>query len=191
MAQKTLRALDGLEIEGLLDASRAVLVRPDKALVRAQLGWLDQLARRHPDRAAEIAEVIATAVDHPAADIRDRAGTLAARHGYVVALPLVVGAVGDDLPPPAGPLPAPPAITDPDELAEEVASLLGGPTTASSLERVLDAVVRLAGGDRARLKDALIPVLRRAPRRRGGAPVGSVLPVRSPRRRAARGGRPG
>ncbi|MEV7986849.1 DUF6493 family protein [Micromonospora sp. NPDC085948] len=159
MAQKTLRARDGVEIEGLLDTSRAVLVRPDKALVRAQLAWLDQLARRHPDRAAEIAEVIATAVDHPAADIRDRAGTLAARHGHVVAPRVVVGAVGDDLPPPAGPLPAPPAIADPDELAEEVASLLGGPKTASDLERVLDAVVRLAGDDR--LKEALIPVLRR------------------------------
>ncbi|WP_410812765.1 DUF6493 family protein [Micromonospora sp. 067-2] len=161
MAQKTLRALDGVEVEGLLDASRAVLVRPDKALVRAQLGWLDQLARRHPDRAAEIAEVIATAVDHPAADVRDRADTLAARHGHVVAPRFAVGAAGDDLPPPAGPLPAPPAITDPDELAEEAASLLGGPMTASGLERVLDAVVRVAGGDRARLKDALIPVLRR------------------------------
>ncbi|MGC4812279.1 DUF6493 family protein [Micromonospora sp. DT228] len=161
MAQKTLRALDGVEVEGLLDASRAVLVRPDKALVRAQLGWLDQLARRHPERAAEIAEVVATAVDHPAADIRDRAGTLAARHGHVAAPRIVIGAVGDDLPPPAGPLPAPPAITDPDELAEEAASLLSGPTTASGLERVLDAVVRLAGADRARLKDALLPVLRR------------------------------
>ncbi|MFC8298649.1 hypothetical protein [Micromonospora orduensis] len=161
MAQKTLRALDDPEVDGLLDTSRAVLVRPDKALVRAQLGWLDQLARRYPDRAAEIAEVIATAVDHPAAEVRDRAGTLAARHGYVVAPRVVIGAVGDDLPPPAGPLPAPPAITDPDELAEEVASLLGGPTTASGLERVLDAVVRLTGGDRARLGDALTPVLRR------------------------------
>ncbi|MEV0808382.1 DUF6493 family protein [Micromonospora sp. NPDC050200] len=166
MAQKTLRAVDGLEIEGLLDASRAVLVRPDKALVRAQLGWLDQLARRHPDRVAEIAAVIATAGDHPAADVRDRACTLAARHGHVVAPPVVVGTVGDDLPPPAGPLPALPAITDPDELAEEVAALLGGPTTASGLERVLDAVVRLASLDRPRLGDALAPVLRR---HRGGA----------------------
>ncbi|GAB3939022.1 hypothetical protein GCM10027614_20320 [Micromonospora vulcania] len=85
MAQRTLRTLDAVEVDGLLDTSRAVLVRPDKALVRAQLGWLDQLARRHPDRAAEIAEVIATAVDHPAADVRDRAGTLAARHGHVAA----------------------------------------------------------------------------------------------------------
>ncbi|MFF0151839.1 DUF6493 family protein [Micromonospora sp. NPDC005203] len=173
MAQKSLRALDGVEVEGLLDTSRAVLVRPDKALVRTQLAWLDQLARRHPDRAAEIAEVIATAVDHPAADIRDRAGTLAARHGHVVAPQVVVGAVGDDLPPPAGSLPAPPAITDPDELAEEVASLLGGPTTASGLERVLDAVVRLAGGDRARLKDALTPVLWR---HRAGAAEHSWVP---------------
>ncbi|MEU7587305.1 DUF6493 family protein [Micromonospora sp. NPDC049230] len=161
MAQRTLRGLAGLEVDGLLDASRAVLVRPDKALVRAQLGWLDQLAHRHTDRAAQIAEVIATAVDHPAADVRDRAGALAARHGYVVPRRVVVATVGDDLPPPAGPLPAPPAITDPDELAEEVASLLGGRTRAASLERVLDAVVRLAGGDRARLKDALVPVLRR------------------------------
>ncbi|MEH0826738.1 MULTISPECIES: DUF6493 family protein [unclassified Micromonospora] len=166
MAQKTLRARDGGEVEGLLDASRAVLVRPDRALVRAQLGWLDQLARRHPDRAAEIAEVLAVAVDHPAADVRDRAGALAARHGHVIAPVVVVGPMGDDLPPPAGPLPALPAIADPDELAEEVASLLGGPTTVSGLERVLDGVVRLAGADRARLKDALLPVLRR---HRGGA----------------------
>ncbi|MBM0256832.1 DUF6493 family protein, partial [Micromonospora sp. 4G55] len=181
MAQKTLRALDDVEVEGLLDASRAVLVRPDKALVRAQLGWLDQLARRHPDRAAEIAEVIATAVDHPAADVRDRAGTLAARHGHVVAPRVVVGAVGDDLPPPAGPLPRRrpsrpgrtggggrlPARRPHDGVRSGTGPRRSGPAR------------RWRPGPAERRPDSGAAA---APRRRGGAPVGSVLPVRSPRR---------
>ncbi|MFI6821154.1 DUF6493 family protein [Micromonospora sp. NPDC050187] len=160
MAQKALRQWDGAEIADVLDASRAVLARPDKALVKAQLSWLDRLARRLPDRAAEIAEVLAEALDHPAADIRDRVATLTARHGHAPA-PAVATVAGDELPPPAGPPAAPPPITDPDELAEEVGVLLDGRTEALALDRVLDGVVRLAGVDRPALRRALVPVLDR------------------------------
>ncbi|MEU6074164.1 hypothetical protein [Micromonospora sp. NPDC047074] len=172
LAQKVLRSLDDVEFEALLDASRAVLARPDRKLVRAQLSWLDQVARRHPDRATEVAAVLATGADHPAGDIRDRSGALAARHGHragppaTTARPATTAPAGDDLPPPAPTAPAPPPITDPDELAEEV---VAGPTrSAMSLERILDAVVRLAGEDRQRLAAALAPVLRREPGRFGG-----------------------
>ncbi|BCL18011.1 DUF6493 family protein [Micromonospora sagamiensis] len=160
MAQKALRQADGVEVEEVLDASRAVLARPDKALVKAQLSWLDQLARRLPDRAAGIAEVLTVALDHPAAGVRDRAGALTARHGHAPA-PAVVTVVGDDLPPPPAPLPAPPPITDPDELAEEVGALLDGQLRALPLDRVLDGLVRLAGTDRPALNRALVPVLDR------------------------------
>ncbi|SCL23006.1 hypothetical protein GA0074692_1499 [Micromonospora pallida] len=160
MAQKALRQWDDLEVEALLEASRTVLARPDKALARTQLGWLDRLARRRADHAAEIAEVLAVALDHPAADVRDRAGTLTARHGYAPP-PVVVTVSGDDLPPSPAPASTPPPITDPDELAEEVAALLGGELRALPLDRVLDGLVRLAGADRPRLHRALVPVLDR------------------------------
>ncbi|MEU4567994.1 DUF6493 family protein [Micromonospora sp. NPDC023956] len=160
MAQKVLRQGDAAEIADVLDASRAVLARPEKALVKAQLSWLDRLARRLPDRTADIVEVLAVALDHPAADIRDRVGALTARHGHAPA-PAVVTAVGDELPPPAGPPPAPPPITDPDELAEEVAALLDGVPQALPLDRVLDGLVRLAGADLPVLNRALVPVLAR------------------------------
>ncbi|MEU4780368.1 DUF6493 family protein [Micromonospora sp. NPDC023633] len=166
LAQKALRGLADVEFEALLDASRAVLVRPDKTLVRAQLSWLDQLARRHPDRAAAVAAVLATGADHPVGDIRDRSAALAARHGHRAVPPVVTTPAGDDLPPPPPTASAPAPITDPDELAEEVAA---GPTrSAMALERILDAVVRLAGTDRQRLGAALAPVLRREPGRFGG-----------------------
>ncbi|MEU9506095.1 hypothetical protein AB0D32_07410 [Micromonospora sp. NPDC048170] len=166
LAQKALRSLDDVEFDALLDASRAVLARPDKTLVRAQLSWLDQLARRHRDRAAEVAAVLATGVEHPAGDIRDRSGALAARHGHRAAPPVVTTPVGESLPPPSPVAPAPAPITDPDELAEEV---VAGPIrSALVLERILDAVVRLAGNDRQRLGAALAPVLRREPGRFGG-----------------------
>ncbi|WDZ83466.1 DUF6493 family protein [Micromonospora cathayae] len=161
MAQKTVRRWDGVEVEAFLDVSAAVLLRPDKALVRAQVGELDRLARRRPDRAAEIVEVLAGALTHPAAEVRDRAGAVAARHGYRPAPPVVVTPAGDDLPPPAGPAPAEPPLSDPDEVAEQVGVLLAGTLTAVPLERILDGLVRLAGAERSRLVRALVPVLDR------------------------------
>ncbi|WP_431729463.1 DUF6493 family protein [Verrucosispora sp. TAA-831] len=165
MAQKALRQVPDLELESVLDASRQVLTRPDKALVRTQLTWLDKLARRHPDRAAGIAEVIALGADHPAIELRDRATTLAARHGVAPVPPdlgaAVTGPRGDDLPAPTPPAPAPEPITDVDELAEEVAALLGTRYEGASLERILDGLVRLTATDAVRVRAALDPVIER------------------------------
>ncbi|MFF0721579.1 DUF6493 family protein [Micromonospora sp. NPDC003816] len=165
MAQKALRQVTDLELESILDASRQVLTRPDKALVRTQLTWLDKLARQHPDRVTEIAEVIALGADHPAVELRDRATTLAARHGVAPVSPdlgaAVTGPRGDDLPAPAPPAPAPEPITDVDELAEEVAALLGTQYDGASLDRILDGLVRLTATDAVRVRAALDPVINR------------------------------
>ncbi|MER7416079.1 DUF6493 family protein [Micromonospora peucetia] len=166
LAQKALRGLADVQFDALLEASRAVLARPDKTLVRTQLSWLDQVARRHHDRATEVAAVLATGAEHPVGDIRDRSDALAARHGHRSAPPVVATPVGESLPQPPPVAPAPAPITDPDELAEEVVA--GVTRSAMSLERILDAVVRLAGEDRQRLGAALAPVLRREPGRFGG-----------------------
>ncbi|MCX4472557.1 DUF6493 family protein [Micromonospora sp. NBC_01655] len=163
-AQKALRAVPDLELDAVLDTSREVLVRPDKALVRGQLAWLDRLARRHRDRAAEIAEVIAVAAEHPAVDLRERATALAARHGLDPAAgagATVTAPRGDDLPRPGPPPAAPPPITDVDELAEEVAALLGTESRDEPLDRLLDGLVRLAATDGDRVRAALDPVLSR------------------------------
>ncbi|MBO4207705.1 DUF6493 family protein [Micromonospora echinofusca] len=163
MAQKALRALPDLELEAVLDAAREVLVRPDKALVRSQLAWLDRLARQHRDRATQIAEVIALGCEHPAVDLRERATTLAGRHGLARAAtaPAVSAPRGDDLPHPGPPPAAPAPITDVDELAEEVAVLFGTEDRSQPLDRVLDGLVRLTSTDGARVHAALAPVLTR------------------------------
>ncbi|MEU5726470.1 DUF6493 family protein [Micromonospora sp. NPDC047738] len=161
-AQRTLRSLDvDVELESLLDVSRAVLTRPEKALVRGQLSWLDRLARQRPDRAAEIAAVVAVAAEHPGADLRDRAAAIATRHGHRPAAAVAVPVAGDELPPPAPPAAAPPPIAEVDELVEEVSALLGGRWPALAVERILDGLVRLATTDGDRLRAALLPVLQR------------------------------
>ncbi|WP_433528215.1 DUF6493 family protein [Micromonospora sp. CA-263727] len=165
MAQKALRELPVREWEALLDAARQVLARPDRTLVRSQLAWLDRLARQHRDRAVEIAEVIAVAAEHPAVELRDRATTLAVRHGFEPT-PAGSGATvsrprGDDLPPPLPPAPAAEPITDVDELAEEVAALLGTPSPGSGLERILDGLVRLSASHAVGVAEALGPVIER------------------------------
>ncbi|SCG38252.1 hypothetical protein [Micromonospora coxensis] len=161
-AQRALRELgDAVELESLSDAARTVLPRPEKALVRAQLSWLDRLARQHPERAAQIADILAVGAEHPAADLRDRAMTLAQRHGHQPVTTVTVTAAGDDLPKPPQPAAAPPPITDVDELVEEVSGLLGRRWPAPAVERVLDGLVRLATTERDRLAAALLPVLRR------------------------------
>ncbi|MGC5019247.1 DUF6493 family protein [Micromonospora sp. DT47] len=162
VAQRALRDPgDAVELESLLDAARTVLIRPEKALVRAQLSWLDRLARQRPDRAAEIAAVLAVAAEHPAADLRDRAVALAERHGHRPGPVVVVPVAGDELPSPAPAASAPPSITEVDELVEEVSALLGGRWPALAVERVVDGLVRLGTTDRDRLEAALLPVLQR------------------------------
>ncbi|MFU8850813.1 hypothetical protein ACNAW0_07485 [Micromonospora sp. SL1-18] len=162
MSQRALRSLAGdVDLESLLDVSRAVLTRPEKSLVRGQLSWLDRLARQRPDRAAEIASVVAVAAEHPAADLRDRAVAVAERHGHRPVGAVAVAVAGDELPTPVPPAAAPPPIAEVDELVEEVSALLGGRWPALLVERVLDGLVRLATADRGRLEAALLPVLQR------------------------------
>ncbi|MGI5521567.1 DUF6493 family protein [Micromonospora sp. CA-259024] len=162
LAQRALRASGGdVELESVLDTARVVLGRPEKALVRAQLSWLDRLARQNPERAADIGEVLASGVEHPAADLRDRAAALAQRHGHRPVATVTVAVAGDELPPPMSPPLAPPPITEVDELVEEVSGLIARRWPAPALERVLDGLVRLGTTERDRLATALLPVLRR------------------------------
>ncbi|MGW5555840.1 hypothetical protein ACWER9_01265 [Micromonospora sp. NPDC003944] len=163
VAQRALRdAASQVDVDSLLDTARIVLGRPEKALVRAQLSWLDRVARHRPERRAEIAEVLASGTEHPAADLRDRAAALAQRHGHHrLAATVTVAVAGDELPPPVSPAPAASPITEVDELVEEVFGLLTPRRPAATLERVLDGLVRLATTDRDRLATALLPVLRR------------------------------
>ncbi|MEV6373296.1 hypothetical protein [Micromonospora musae] len=162
LAQRALQSLgETVELEAVLDAARTVLSRPEKGLVRAQLTWLDRLARQRPDRAAEIAEVLAVGADHPAADLRDRAVALAQRHGHRPVATVTAPRAHDELPSPVPPAPASAPITDADELIEEVSGLLAHRWSAPAVERVLDGLVRLATTDRDRLEAALLPLLRR------------------------------
>jgi len=161
-AQRTLReAGDAAEPEALWETARTVLARPEKALVRAQLTWLDRLARQHPDQATEVGAVLAVAAGHPDAGLRERALALAARHGHRPEAVTTVAEPRDDLPPPLPAAAAPPPIADVDELVEEVAATLRGLWPASVLERVMDGLLRLGTRDRDRLEVALAPVLRR------------------------------
>ncbi|AGL14654.1 hypothetical protein [Actinoplanes sp. N902-109] len=73
MAQKALRRSGVLELDALLEASRVVLRRPSKILVRSQLTWLSRLTVPWDER---IAGVVAVATCHPAPDVRHRAVTL-------------------------------------------------------------------------------------------------------------------
>jgi Family of unknown function (DUF6493) len=200
LAQRELRRLDDagrLDPDVLLEASRAVLFREEKQLVRAQLAWLDALARRRGDLAGQVVGATAVAFGQQAADLQQRALSLALRHARraddaaraellraASALPVdlrrrAAEALGGAAPagqPAADPRPMvvappprslPPPIGSPAELAEELAALLDTLVASRSwvdpvaLERVLAALVTFAHSDRATLRHALDPVLRR------------------------------
>jgi hypothetical protein len=193
-AQRALRRLDDagrLEPDLLAEASRAVLFRSEKTLVRTQLSWLDAAARRHPDRAAELLCVVSVAFAQEAAELQARALALLVRHARhadpaaraellaaAVALPADLrqqaaaalnGQVAD--PPtsspvllPPTPRELPPPIGTPAELAEELAAFFEGSSAGVdplALERLLAALVAFAHRDRAGLSQALEPVLAR------------------------------
>ncbi|RSM54693.1 hypothetical protein DMB66_37325 [Actinoplanes sp. ATCC 53533] len=161
LAQRALRALDDdgrVELETVLEASRPVLVRKEKGLVKAQLSWLEKVARREPDRAAEVLETVAVALDHPALDIKERAQTLLDRHGAKPALPAPARPPANrTLPPPAPPAAMPPPIADAVELAEEVVALFHD-ESGVRWERVLAGIVALRT---TALADVLDPILDR------------------------------
>jgi hypothetical protein len=156
-AQQALRRADDagrLELGLLLEASRAVLFRPENRLVRTQLSWLDAVARRRPGRAGEVLGAASVAFGHERAELQARAVSLIGRHarhadpaaraellGAAAALPAdlrqrVAAALGGEVPAdgpgpaswPAPPAPTPrelpPPIGTPAELAEELAAVL-------------------------------------------------------------------
>ncbi|SDS27404.1 DUF7824 domain-containing protein [Actinoplanes derwentensis] len=193
LAQTALRTLDDsgrLDPETLLDASVPMLVRKEKTLVKAQIAWLERLARREPGQAGAIYETIAAAFGHPALDIQERAltliakqlpgldpgsaariagessmlaGDLTARAAEIFGTTVAAGSAPVApvvLVPVETPL-MPPPITTAAELAEELVILLHD-QTGVRWERVLAAVVTLhAGGRRAELAGALAPILDR------------------------------
>jgi hypothetical protein len=156
-AQQALRRADDagrLELGLLLEASRAVLFRPEDRLVRTQLSWLEAIARRQPGRAGEVLGAASVAFGHERAELQARAVSLIGRHarladpaaraellGAAAALPAdlrhgVAAALGGEVPadgPAAASWPAlaaptppelPPPIGTPAELAEELAAAL-------------------------------------------------------------------
>jgi hypothetical protein len=193
-AQRALRRLDKagrLEPDRLVEVSRAVLVRPEKQLVRSQLSWLDAVARHRPEHAGQVVAAVAVAFAQEAAELQGRALSVVLRHARhadeaaraelldaAAALPAdlaqrVASALGSQLPvqqptpPPALPVATPrelpPAIGTPAELAEELAALFEDHLTIEpvALERLLAALVAFGRRDRAALADGLDPVLRR------------------------------
>ncbi|WP_377272302.1 DUF6493 family protein [Peterkaempfera sp. SMS 1(5)a] len=156
-AQQVLVALDDagrIDAEQLAEASRAVLFRSEKKLVRAQLSWLDRAARRDPGQAAAVVLAAADALGHEDTAIQERALNLIARHirgaGEGVLPELRAAAEGLDhrhqaraaelfgftpvgppadepgelLPPVPVPQPLAPPLATPEEVAEEVAAIL-------------------------------------------------------------------
>jgi hypothetical protein len=82
MAQRELRRLDDsgrLEPEVLADVSEIVLHRREHKLVRAQLEWLDEVARREPGRSGEVLRAVVAAFGQESAELQRRALTVARR----------------------------------------------------------------------------------------------------------------
>ncbi|MDQ0948288.1 hypothetical protein QFZ24_002211 [Streptomyces phaeochromogenes] len=82
-AQEVLTELDEaglLEPELLTEACERVLLRPEKKLVRAQLGWLGRVARRDPARAGRALVDAAMTFGHREMTLQEQALKLVAKH---------------------------------------------------------------------------------------------------------------
>ncbi|MFF4339266.1 hypothetical protein ACFY00_04895 [Kitasatospora sp. NPDC001540] len=192
VAGYALESLVALDASGLLgegevrEAAEAVSARPEKKLLRAQLGWLDRVAAGgrveaalrglagclgHPDRQVQgqALKVIKRYVDSAAgevlAELRAAALLLDPAHAGVaaevlgVAVEASVGGVADRLPEVPRPVAVPAPFGTPAELAEELAAAMAAPDESVAFERLLDGLVRQVWTDRAALAAALAPVL--------------------------------
>ncbi|MER7441597.1 DUF7824 domain-containing protein [Micromonospora avicenniae] len=83
-----------LEDDVRTEASERVLLRPEKKLVRAQLTWLDRVARRDPTRTGQILLDVAIAFQHADLALQEQALKIVARH-----LPTVKRAADGSVPP--------------------------------------------------------------------------------------------
>ncbi|WP_238546961.1 DUF6493 family protein [Saccharopolyspora erythraea] len=190
--QRELRRLDDagrLDLDVLLDVSRAVFVRSEKKLGRAQLSWLDEVVRRAPEALA----AVATAFGHDARDVQERAVKLVLKHGVdpvvrdeladaATALPAdlrerLSGVLGEvEAEPEPEPVlagvaraPMPPPLATPDEVAAAYARLLPGRWEQTrqidvvEVERVLAGLVSFSFADRDALRAAFEPLVAKQP----------------------------
>lgn len=179
-AQKVLRRIDRtgrLATEPLLRASLQVFARPEPALARTQLTWLDEAWQRHSFRADELLAAACAAGGHPARDVRDLAAAFAERHGFPAAprcrarLRAPAEPAGSARPHRSdaddeATLPAaamPPPIESAAHLSAAAARLLDQDVIDDpiGLELVLDAIVGLAARQGDELRAALGPLAAR------------------------------
>ncbi|WP_371600172.1 DUF6493 family protein [Streptomyces sp. NBC_00564] len=195
-AQEVLTGLDeaGLLEPGLFtEACERVLLRPEKKLVRAQLGWLGRVARRDPARAGRVLVDAATTFGHREMTLQEQALKLVAKHlkaaddsvlpelrtaaeqlspglsaraAELLGTPqdAVTEPYADVLPSVPEPRPVPGPISTAAEVAQEVAAVVANDRDVVAFERALDGLVRHAHLDRTALADALKPVMRREPK---------------------------
>ncbi|MCF2527993.1 DUF6493 family protein [Yinghuangia soli] len=83
LAQAKLRRLDEagrLTAEQVAEATRSVLFRPEKKLVRTQFTWLDKAVRQHADHAGELLAAAATVFAQGDGEMDERAMKSFAKH---------------------------------------------------------------------------------------------------------------
>lgn len=167
--QRRLRALDDagrLTAEQFADASRSVLFRPQKKLLRAQLSWLDRSARRDASRAGVVVSAVTGLFGHEDVTLQERAWQVAARHlphapeevraglaaasaalhpglrdraaGLLGTAPSAAAEPADLLPPVAVPAPLAPPPATPAEVAEEVGAVVQRPRGGWAAVRAVD-----------------------------------------------------
>lgn len=183
-AQEALQQLDRagrLAPDLFHEASRRLLARTEKKLVRTQLTWLEHVIAREPAQLDALLLIATTAFAHGAADVQDRALTLVLKHldRASPATRSEISALGADLPPDLAarlgvasaveqvgaiawaPREMPPRISTLHELAREILGFFRPSNTtvdAIRIERILAAIVEAAHRDRAALAGALAPV---------------------------------
>ncbi len=182
LALRQVRRLDGHEPDDLIEAVDGLLFRAEAAPVKAALTWLDEIVRRTPELADDLAPALATAFQHTSHAVRDRAARLAVKHAErfgplgaeaireaVPLLPpglgaLVAAAFGGEpaieAEPPFTPLPLPaptpiPAFPAVPSTPAEMADLSGRAGDAPEGERWLAGFVRLVTLDRQGLRHVL------------------------------------
>ncbi|QKW22823.1 hypothetical protein HUT16_30355 [Kitasatospora sp. NA04385] len=188
-ALESLMVLEGAGLLGegeLAEAAGVVLARPEKKLVRAQLGWLDRVAAGgrvevalravagcfgHPDRQVQgqalkvVKRHVRSVEGELLAELRAAALLLDPAHASVAAellgVEVVLDAwvvVEDRLPEPPRPVAMPVPLATPAEVAEELAAAMAAPDESTAFERVLDGLARHAWQDRTALAAALAPL---------------------------------
>jgi hypothetical protein len=189
-AQAALLALDDagrLPVEALMEASRAILLRPEKKLVHAQLTRLDRVARQRPDDLPAVLGAVAVGLGHESVDLAERTLAVVARHlaradePTRAALRQAASTLAGDLrrqadglldlepaasPPAPQPAAALGAAATPfapagslGELAGEVGRLLRDRNDPVLLERVLDGLIRYVRADPDGVRAALAPLV--------------------------------